>query len=435
MAAVKLQLPVIQNWSCHNCGGCCREHLIEITAAEKAVIEKQGWTAKDGTPADRDLILKHGRNTFRLNHADDGGCVFLDDKGLCRIHAKFGEPAKPLACRLYPYTFHPSSERGATVSLRFSCPSVVQNLGSAVTDQQADLQSMAREVVGKHRTDDPPLIHDAAPHGPQQTSWADFHKLVQALRDSLADQGVHFAVRLLRTLAWLELIEQSQFITMTGDKLDDLIQIVTTASIKAQPDNELPDLRPGRTARTLFRQIVAQCARHDTVVDQKGGLSVRWNLLKTILKFVYGRGTVPRMPGSASVEKAFPTDIVREATFENLEGQFEARTEQVDALFARYFDVKLAGLHFCGAANFHLTAVEGFRSLALMYPVTLWLARWRAFERGADQVSLPDVSAALATADHNFAYSPALGTKSAQKRLKQLAGLGAIEQLINWYSR
>ncbi|HET6426488.1 MAG TPA: YkgJ family cysteine cluster protein [Planctomycetaceae bacterium] len=116
-----LQLPTIQNWDCHNCGGCCTQHLIEVTEAERQRILAQNWTPADGIPAGQPLFEWHAgppwKKRYRLAHRPDGGCVFLDDKGLCRIHAKFGEAAKPLACRIYPYAFHPQG-KSVTVSLR-----------------------------------------------------------------------------------------------------------------------------------------------------------------------------------------------------------------------------------------------------------------------------------------------------------------------------
>ena len=119
MKAESLTLPVIQNWSCHNCGGCCREHVIEITEEEKRRIQKQNWKATDGIDMSRPVIQPLGSNRHRLAHRSDGACVFLNDDGLCRIHDRFGEAAKPLACRVYPYAFHPKAGK-LTVSLRFS---------------------------------------------------------------------------------------------------------------------------------------------------------------------------------------------------------------------------------------------------------------------------------------------------------------------------
>jgi lysine-N-methylase len=437
MSRDHLELPVLQNWSCHNCGGCCREHLIEITAEEKQRIEKQGWQQKDFN-VDGPLIQSLGKKSFRLAHQPDGACVFLNNDGLCRIHAEFGEAAKPLACRVYPYAYHPSGSSKIAVSLRFSCPSVVQNAGQPVVDQQSELSKVAREIVkGKRRDHDPPLIHRQPPHGAQQTGWPDFHRFLTALDAALADESVQLKVRLLRILAWLQLVERSQFETITGSKLDEFLQLITSASVKAQPDNDLPERRPNRMGRILFRLLAGQLARHDTAADARQGLSIRWQLLATALKLSTGIGTVPVEPTSESVRTAFPVAAEQRhpVRFADLERPFDCSTEQIDQLLTRYFRVKVQGIHFCGPAHYDTPLVDGFRSLALMYPTTLWLARIRAAQSGGDRVSLTDVQAALATADHNFGYSPALGMASAQKRVTLLSNLDQLTALIAWYGQ
>ena len=55
-----LRLPTIQNWSCHNCSGCCRQHLIEITEEERQRILKQDWKTKDGIPESQPVIEPSG---------------------------------------------------------------------------------------------------------------------------------------------------------------------------------------------------------------------------------------------------------------------------------------------------------------------------------------------------------------------------------------
>ena len=55
-----LQLPTIQNWSCHSCSECCTRHVVEITEEERQRIVDQGWSDDDefteGTPVTvRDL--------------------------------------------------------------------------------------------------------------------------------------------------------------------------------------------------------------------------------------------------------------------------------------------------------------------------------------------------------------------------------------------
>lgn len=440
MALQAIQLPVIQNWSCHNCGGCCREHLIEITEEEKLRIEKQGWNAAD-FDTDGPLVESHGAGSYRIAHQADGACVFLDEKGLCRIHARFGEPAKPLACRVYPYAYHPAGKKAVAVSLRFSCPSVVQNLGPGVESQKSELSSIAREIVrGKQRDHEAPLIHRHPGHGAQQTTWADFHQFLRTLDDAISDESVDFVVRLMRVLSWLDLVEQSQFETIKGEKLTEYLTLISDASVKAQPDNELPIRKPGRLGRAMFRLMAGQLARHDTEADYRRGLGLRMELLFAALRYTTGLGRVPSLHGSASVATAFgDTDDVEESPanvrFSDVEQPFHGRKPEVDELFTRYFRVKIQGIHFCGPAHYDTSLLDGFRSLALMYPVVMWLARIRAARRKSDSLSLSHVQAALATADHNFGYSPALGTSSALNRVALLAKMGQIKALVGWYSQ
>jgi lysine-N-methylase len=118
MKSLRIEIPPIQNWSCHGCTDCCRNHLlVQLLPEDKQRIEKQGWTPADGVDPGSMIVAEDGQ--FRLGHQSDGACVFLDPSGRCRIHAKFGEAAKPLACRFYPLVVHPAGQK-LVVGLRFS---------------------------------------------------------------------------------------------------------------------------------------------------------------------------------------------------------------------------------------------------------------------------------------------------------------------------
>jgi len=92
---------------------------VPLSVMEKARIEQQGWTAANGVDPARMIVA--GLNTYRLGHQADGACMFLDEAKRCRIHARFGEAAKPLACRLFPLAIYPAGKK-MFVGLRFSCP-------------------------------------------------------------------------------------------------------------------------------------------------------------------------------------------------------------------------------------------------------------------------------------------------------------------------
>jgi lysine-N-methylase len=97
--------------------------------------------------------------------------------------------------------------------------------------------------------------------------------------------------------------------------------------------------------------------------------------------------------------------------------------------------VKIQGIHFCGPAYYGVPFIEGFRSLALIYPATLWLARWLAASDRRTTLCDDDVARALAIADHHHGYSPIFGSLSFRSRVRTLQKLGDIEKLIYWYSR
>lgn len=425
MAGFSLELPTIQNWSCHSCSGCCRKHCITITDAEHQRLSAQQWSVEDGVPAGVPLFVRigswFGRRSWRLGHQPDGRCVFLDDRGLCRIHAKFGEAAKPLACRIYPYAFHPKG-RQVVVSLRFSCPSVAANRGRPVREQSRDLRELAAQVVPSNvRSLRPPRLKSDT-----QLEWDDLLRVVQALEELLTAESAPLPIRLLRALRVVELVEAAKFDKVTGDRLSELLSLLMGAAEAEWPDDQdlsaLPP--PTKTGRTMFRLHAGQYARVDSFTSTRGTLRDRWRLLTSAVRLARGRGMLPVLQESLS---AVP--------FEVLETPRGRLPEDATEMWVRYFRVKLQGLHFCGRAYYDVPLVEGFRSLTLVYPVVMWLARWHAASAGRDGWTTEDLAAGLSLADHHHGYSPALGGFGARGRVRTLHRAGELPRLIAWYSR
>lgn len=419
---MRLTLPVLQNWDCHNCGGCCRQHQIEITDVERQRIIDQKWTAADGVPEGKAIVRMggwFGTARYRLGHQPDGACVFLNEKGLCRIHAKFGEAGKPLACRMYPYAIHPAG-KSVAVSLRFSCPSVVKNAGRPVTQQQADIRNLAAEVV-------PPWASEIPPpplHSRERVDWADFHRFVDALDATLVEPGTPLMDRLLHACLWTTLVGQSSFTKLRGDRIRDFLELIQEATASEVPELKTRPTEVSRVGRLYFRLLVAQYARKDTAADVSEGLAGRWRLLRAVWRFSKGQGEIPPLQ-----------EVFRPVPFAALEEPFGELTAEQDEMLTRYFRVKIQGLHFCGPAYYHIPFVEGFQSLALMLPVTLWLARWLAAGEGRNRLSTDDIAKALTIADHHHGYSPALGQRAARSRVRSLADGGDLTKLILKYAR
>lgn len=418
-----LELPTLQNWSCHSCGGCCRLHAVDITDAERERILAQNWTPADGVPEGVPLMESAGppwARSYRLGHQSDGACVFLDERGLCRIHAKFGEPAKPLACRLYPYTFHPLGKKVA-VSLRFSCPSVVSNLGRAVAEQKRDLQELEELVVPPGAAELPPPAISPG----QRVDWTDFLRIVRQLESILADGRVPFTVRLLRAVWVVRLLGQTRFDKIQGARIDELCDLLIASAATDVPVDLMQVHPPSSIGQTQFRLLAAQYARRDSFIDVQQGWKRRWDLLCAAIRLARGRGLLPGTlePGLGAVP------------FRALEQPFGAWPEQTAEIFIRYLRVKVHALHFCGPAFYHIPLVEGFLSLALVIPAALWGARWRAVTAGRTSLVADDVIRSLAAADHNHGFSPLIGKRSFRSRLRMLERMEDIPRLIAFYSR
>jgi len=419
MAMLPLRLPTIQNWSCHNCSGCCRKHLIEITEVERQRILKQNWKPKDGIPEWQPVIETSGgspwNRRYRLAHTEDGSCVFLNEDGLCRIHAKFGEPAKPLACRIYPYAFHPAGKK-VTVSLRFSCPSVVSNLGKSALENRDEIKSIGRLVVpdGAEQIPPPPV----APG--QKVGWEDILRFAEAFGEILAETDAPLIERIFRILYVLSVIDESRFRLIRGEQLSEFLSIISEAA----DDEVLPEkLRPASgIGQVQFRLLVAQYARKDTVADLGGGLGDKWNLLKAALRFTTGHGEATALQG-----------CFKDVPFSEIEKPFGPVPKEAEEIFTRYLRVKIQGLHFCGRAYYDVPFVEGLRSLLLIVPAILWLARWLAASDSRKSLKVNDIKKAMTIADHHHGYSPALGTRSFRRRVRLLAQTGDLQNLILWY--
>ena len=113
----------------------------------------------------------------RLNHRPDGACVFLGPNNRCRIHAKHGSAAKPLACRIYPYSLVPAGDHWK-LGLRFACPSAAENAGRPLADHLAEAREYAAVLEADAGTaavtvPPPPL------QGSQAVTWADLARTVK----------------------------------------------------------------------------------------------------------------------------------------------------------------------------------------------------------------------------------------------------------------
>ena len=99
-------------------------------------------------------------------------------------------------------------------------------------------------------------------------------------------------------------------------------------------------------------------------------------------------------------------------------------------MLTRFFRVKIQSLHFCGRAFYNRPLIEGFRNLALLYPVILWLGRWQAAGQERTNLTEADVARAISMVDYHYSYSPYLAW-----RVRLLTQRDDIARLCAWYGR
>ena len=434
MARPLRQLPLLQNWDCHMCGTCCTDYVVPVSAEEKDRISKQGWQELPefkGVP----LFKRYSpwwqfwKKRYRLNQREGHRCVFLDEKGLCRIHAKFGLEAKPFPCRLYPYILVPFGDQ-FRVSLRFACPSVAGNKGRPLSAQTDDLKRMAEEFEtwgdqARDKAISAQVENEKAfsrpPHlqGWQRVSWKDLGYFLDAFTSILQDRSDAFPRRMLRCLALVRTCQQARFEKLSGSRLKEFLGLVTRASATEVP-KELATLEPpGWMGRLLFRTTLAVYLRKDSGARIGAAGRGRLALLGSIFRMVRGKGQLP------DLQKGLPAQTFAE--FEEPAGPLPSVAAVV---LERYYQIKIAALQFCGPAFYGVPVWEGFAALALTLPAILWLAR------GYRELGQPAaIEKALTVIDENYGYSPLLGQARQRMATRVLFSRGELDRLIAWYSR
>jgi lysine-N-methylase len=411
-------LPVMQNWSCHSCGDCCRRMEGVITDEEKRRIEALDL-ASDSEIAPQPWFqpLDRGAKKWRLAHRPDGGCVFLTAANHCRLQERFGAEVKPFVCRLFPFVIIPAGNHWR-VGLRFSCPSAAANSGRPVAESEKDLVQLARlmeEYVGRSADSAPaPLLQPG-----HQLGWPEVCRLVQVLVEIVQDRSDRLERRLRRCLAVARTCSQKPPDKLRGDKLSKYVQAVRTA-VETEVPREAADLPPPDwlLGMVLFRVLLAVFARRERNVRAARRIARGLSRVVDGWKFVRGRGRVPRA-----------NDFLPAVRFEEVERP-SGPLPDLDDILERYYIVKLNSLQFFGPPNFGLPLWDGLQSLVLTFPMIQWLRR--AF------VGVPPekaVEQAIQLVDDHFGGDRVLGFPHVRFVMRTLAERGELEKLVAWYSR
>jgi lysine-N-methylase len=383
-----------------------------LTEAERMLIDKQGWADEMDVPP----YVPLGRS-WGLNKRADGACVFLDDDGLCRIHKRFGEAGKPLACRIYPFSVRAVTS-GWQASLRFDCPSVQAADGVPIREHQADLRKMLQELswMPPSSTDNTVLVSG------RKASDELVEKLLRIIERWFKREQVPILHRLMGTGRLVEALADGHVQKLADDRLLGAMELM----LEAMPrEGALRPDPPSPKVLGMMRQLAFAHAEHVTTEEMQagflGGISKRWDQLRRARQFQRGRGVVPPVPG-----------IEGEATFEQVEavsGVPRSDTETTDVL-QRYLLVRLQGRTVCGEGYYGWSLVLGLAGLCYSVVAAGWLARLAAAAAGREVLNADDVGLGLAIVDRAATRAPSLGTTAERLRAQYMMQDDAIAGLL-----
>lgn len=420
-----MNLPIIlpdlksQRWSCHGCANCCRELVVHLTPRDRKEIDCQNWEGRIEGPA----YVRLG-GEFVLNHGPGGACVFLDDKGRCRIHAEFGGEAKPIACQLYPFSLHRDGD-ALRASLRFDCPSAGRNQGDALSSHHRDVSRLAavlEETAPSMFAGRPPQLKLS---GQRAMSEAEHEALAEKLDAWIRDTNAPFARRLVGVAsivdtlgnAKLRRFDESRFIELLDMLFDDLpaaVDDLLTASPPPPTD---------RQRRLLAMTIFAHCEYLRFEQARLGFLASwrhRWGQLKRARRFAGKDALIPLLVAGAE-------PVARSAVNAALASRPAPETGE---LLTRYLRARLLAGTAYGPGYYNWPAIDGLRALLLSLCSIDWLSAYCAATDNRTARTMEDIRRAVSIVDRTAGRAPELGARTALLRGNYLSQDQGILRLV-----
>lgn len=417
MAKQPLHIPAFLNYACERCGWCCRQEGIPISEAEQRRIAATPWAEVEPELADKELWkpLPHGRSSsdapLQLGYTPGLGCVFLTEKGLCRIHSHVSESAKPLRCRVFPFSFA-DTPSGVYVGARFSCPAVAFGRGRPLVHEEGLLRRQARSVrrtIGLPRFDEEVTVRAG-----ETIPWEDYLELEAALTRVLFRDELPLKRRLLAFHEFTGLLGEAQFEKVRGERFKEFVELLEEGLLLEAQGKEFP-ARPGRLHRMLFRLFNLQFQQRGEILA--GGRRVwrgirgRLRMTKRAAQLLAGRGTIPLddFPGSFSIRELAGVRL------------HDFALENENAL-SRFMAAKLFGKQIFGRMFYGYSLLDGLRFLMLTAGSALWYARAHALARGAEETRYEDIVEGIRYVDYCYAWSAVPGQAGRRMLLRLLSG-------------
>lgn len=402
-----------QQWSCHSCGDCCRTLVGDLTNDECASLDAHPWEDKIGAKP----YVRIGRRAA-LNKRADGSCVFLDDQNRCIIHAQLGEQAKPLACRIFPFSVR-RVENAWQASFRFDCPSASASKGKPISQYSSWLTALTQQLPYDYQL----KKHDALDRG-LLASQDEVAIITSRLSRWVKEKDLPVHARLIALSRVAVTLYDAKLVNVRGVRLGELLDILWQS---ATHGIDQPPAESTTRQRAMLRQLAFVHAEFVTLDELRAGLvgqmRKRWKQLNAARRFFAGKSTVPTLPG-----------ITGQATFEEVNAISPAsQTSDVSELIERYLMSRTTSRSVFGSGYYGWPLAAGMAALTVSVSAIGWLARLQCAASGRSQLQLEDVTLAVAIVDRAATRLPAVGFAAERARIRYLTVEDGLARLLHSY--
>ena len=374
-------------FTCSECGDCCRSLDVPVGPAERRALEGLDWTGRvERLVSGPATVPVRGQGGVgrRLSRHDDGACTYLGDDGRCLIHRHFGAEAKPLACRLYPFSFHQVGQ-GYAVDCSFSCRALSRGEGKPLKNYRSEWSELVDAGAAS-----PQLRYRLAPKTKLSLELAATFQTF--LKRFLGDRSLSIPQRIRRCL---------QFTTLatSGDPEGPSAAVLRDAIAKGLSEKEAQGWAGDGMDRTqeaiffqwLFLALNPPPANIDRLPKPDKDRAARQRVLAANS---YQQDDGRPWVDNNELEISFATVLAVNSTWLDAEAASE--------LLERFLLAKVSGQRFLLAGQDALPFTEAVPKFFLCYPMVAWTAKALAASRGEEAVEPADLIQAIRLVDRSL---------------------------------
>ena len=217
--------------------------MVSLSEDDVARLRSQQWDQHPEFPGAPVMVRQSWwKKGYRLATTRQNQCVFLTPEKRCRIHELYGEAAKPLLCRLFPFQLTPL-DGFANATLRRHCPSAAADLGRTMEEHLPTIEELAEKRPSDPQSPLPPPLVPG-----YRGSWADFLRATDAIQRLLLDRRYPLVRRIVHGLQFCNLLQRCRVDRLSSQELDELLAMLEASAVEGSAISSINAARPAGLA-------------------------------------------------------------------------------------------------------------------------------------------------------------------------------------------